>query len=213
MKSHIGFYPAPSGIQAFKKELAAYKTSKGAIQFPTDKPLPTTLIAKIVKFRVQENLGKAKTKVKVKNKASGVNGTAMRLSKSAQAEGTTIVDSFLDNLSHPLKKEILILRQIILQANRKLTEHIKWNAPSFCIDGDDRITMKLFPPKNIQLIFHRGAKVKAQPKERLIQDQSGLLKWMANDRAMAEFVSAEQIISQKKALSTLINVWISAAKP
>lgn len=54
-KNHIGFYPAPSGIKAFKKELYDYKVSKGAIQFPYDKKLPIALITKIVKFRVKEN--------------------------------------------------------------------------------------------------------------------------------------------------------------
>ncbi|MBP6431189.1 MAG: DUF1801 domain-containing protein [Ferruginibacter sp.] len=53
-KSHIGFYPHGSPIIAFKKELAAYKTSKGAIQFPLDKPLPKKLITAIVKFRLAE---------------------------------------------------------------------------------------------------------------------------------------------------------------
>lgn len=53
---HIGFYPAPSGIEAFKEELKDYKTSKGAIQFPIGKPLPIELIKKIVRFRVDENM-------------------------------------------------------------------------------------------------------------------------------------------------------------
>jgi uncharacterized protein YdhG (YjbR/CyaY superfamily) len=57
-KAHIGFYPTPSGIIAFEKELKEYVTSKGAIQFPFEKKLPLTLIAKIVKFRAQENLSK-----------------------------------------------------------------------------------------------------------------------------------------------------------
>ncbi len=59
-KKHIGFYPTPSGIYNFEKELAAYVTSKGAIQFPTEKPLPTNLIKQIVQFRVMENLEKSK---------------------------------------------------------------------------------------------------------------------------------------------------------
>lgn len=63
-KNHIGFYPAPSAIKTFKKELANFKTSKGAIQFPLDKPLPLNLITKIVKFRVKENLAKAAVKTK-----------------------------------------------------------------------------------------------------------------------------------------------------
>jgi uncharacterized protein YdhG (YjbR/CyaY superfamily) len=58
-KNHIGFYPAPSGIEAFKKELSAYEGAKGSVQFPIEKPLPLGLITKIVKFRVKENLEKA----------------------------------------------------------------------------------------------------------------------------------------------------------
>ncbi|GGC86298.1 iron chaperone [Enterococcus wangshanyuanii] len=54
-KNHIGFYPAPSAITAFKEELSVYKTSKGAIQFPLDSPLPMDLIKEIVLFRVGEN--------------------------------------------------------------------------------------------------------------------------------------------------------------
>ena len=54
--NHIGFYPTSSGIAAFKKQLGPYKWSKGAVQFPKDKPLPLALVSKIVKFRVKENL-------------------------------------------------------------------------------------------------------------------------------------------------------------
>jgi len=61
-KNHIGFYPTGSGIQAFKQELSIYKGSKGAVQFPLDKPLPLELIGKIVKFRVAENQNKAEIK-------------------------------------------------------------------------------------------------------------------------------------------------------
>ncbi len=57
-KNHIGFYPAPSGIEAFKKEISEYKNSKGAVQFPLDEPIPYDLVEKIVVFRVKENLQK-----------------------------------------------------------------------------------------------------------------------------------------------------------
>lgn len=53
-KNHIGFYPAPSGVAAFKEELTEYKTSKGAIQFPLTKPIPYELVRRIVRFRVEE---------------------------------------------------------------------------------------------------------------------------------------------------------------
>lgn len=57
-KNHIGFFPTSSPRRAFKKELARYKGGPGTIQFPLDKPIPYTLIKKIVKYRVKENLGK-----------------------------------------------------------------------------------------------------------------------------------------------------------
>jgi uncharacterized protein YdhG (YjbR/CyaY superfamily) len=63
-KNHIGFYPAPRAIEKFKKELAAYEGSKGAIRFPLDEPIPLTLIQKIVKFRIKANQEKAKAKAK-----------------------------------------------------------------------------------------------------------------------------------------------------
>lgn len=59
-KEHIGFYPAPRGIEAFKEELAQYDGDKGTIRFPLDKPLPLELVTKIVKFRVKDNLAKKK---------------------------------------------------------------------------------------------------------------------------------------------------------
>ena len=58
-EKHIGFYPGSSGIAAFKKELASYKTSKGTVQFPVEEPVPLPLIARIVKFRLKENQEKA----------------------------------------------------------------------------------------------------------------------------------------------------------
>lgn len=57
-KNHIGFYPAPQGIEEFKEELSVYKGAKGSVQFPLDKEMPLALIAKIVKYRVKQNLAK-----------------------------------------------------------------------------------------------------------------------------------------------------------
>lgn len=65
-KNHIGFYPTPSAINAFKNELSEYKGAKGSIQFPIKKPLPYELVSKIVKFRVAENIKQAGDKLKRK---------------------------------------------------------------------------------------------------------------------------------------------------
>ena len=61
-KNHIGFYPMPSAIKAFAKDLSKYKTASGSVQFPLDKRLPLGLVSKIVKFRIKENLEKARNK-------------------------------------------------------------------------------------------------------------------------------------------------------
>jgi uncharacterized protein YdhG (YjbR/CyaY superfamily) len=61
---HIGFYPIPSGIKAFEKELSVYKQGKGSVQFPLNEPMPLKLIARIVAFRVRENLNNAALKSK-----------------------------------------------------------------------------------------------------------------------------------------------------
>lgn len=61
-KNHIGLYPAPRGNELFKKELSVYKGGKGTVQFPLDEPIPLSLITRIVKFKVKENIEKAKAK-------------------------------------------------------------------------------------------------------------------------------------------------------
>ena len=65
-KNHIGFYPTPSGILAFEDALSDYKRSKGAVQFPLNKPIPYDVISEIVTFRVEENIKKAEAKTKKK---------------------------------------------------------------------------------------------------------------------------------------------------
>lgn len=61
-KNHMGFYPSPSGIEAFSEELVKYEKTKGAIHFPLDEPMPIELIQKIVRYRVTENMAFAKPK-------------------------------------------------------------------------------------------------------------------------------------------------------
>ena len=65
-KTHIGFYPTPSGIEQFRDELSRYELAKGTVQFALDKPIPFDLISRIVQFRVRENLERAQSKRKKK---------------------------------------------------------------------------------------------------------------------------------------------------
>ena len=130
--------------------------------------------------------------------------------KEKKLDDPTSVAHYLATLEHPLKLEIEQLRALILETNEDLTENIKWNAPNFCLNGEDRITMRIHPPKQLQLIFHRGAKVQEQPKDRLISDNSGLLTWKTNDRAVATFANSTDILAKSSALSAAINAWLRA---
>jgi hypothetical protein len=122
------------------------------------------------------------------------------------------VDQYLEALEHPMKKEILQLRTLILDSNKELTELIKWNAPSFCIDGVDCILMKIFPAKNVQLVFHRGAKVKEAPEVQLIADPAGLLKWPATDRAVLTINDGADLRRKTRDLQTIVAAWTQALR-
>lgn len=118
------------------------------------------------------------------------------------------VTKFLDTLNHPLRDEIEQLRKIILSAKSGIEENIKWNGPNYTYNGEDRITMKIQPPKNIQLILHRGAKVLDMPTEKLLKEDFGILNWKGNDRAVATFVIMEEIVSTKESLQKIIEEWV-----
>lgn len=119
------------------------------------------------------------------------------------------VNAFLDNLAHPLRTEIDYLRELILSAHAQLEENVKWNGPNFVYEGEDRITMRIHPPKQVQLIFHRGAKVKKQPETRLIEDTNNLLEWRGNDRAIIGFKTIEDIKKQQNSLQAIIVQWLA----
>jgi hypothetical protein len=122
------------------------------------------------------------------------------------------VDQFMQQLEHPLKAEIEAVRAIVLGADPQITEHIKWNAPSFCYGGDDRVTLRLHPPSRLQLIFHRGAKVKDSEGFRF-EDGSGLLKWVAADRAVFALGDMADIQARRDALADLVQRWVLATGP
>jgi hypothetical protein len=125
----------------------------------------------------------------------------------------TEVTALLEELNHPFRNEIELLRICILKANNGLEESIKWNGPNYCFDNEDRITMRVQPPtKQVQLIFHRGAKKQTQPEDKLISNKSKMLVWKENDRAIVTFKSLQDIESGKTELTTIVNEWISATQ-
>lgn len=120
------------------------------------------------------------------------------------------VPTFLMKLEHGRKDEVESLRAIILKADTNLTEHVKWNAPSFGYQGDDRITFRLQPGDRVQLIFHRGAKVKSDTASFVFDDVSGLIQWAAPDRGVVTFESMDEVERCAPKLRKLVRAWLKA---
>lgn len=120
------------------------------------------------------------------------------------------VTEFLNSLDHQLKDEIEILRKIILSASKDIRENIKWKGPNYTAHEEDRITMKIHPPNQIQLIFHLGAKKREQPDDKIIPSHDRLLAWRGNDRAIASFKDKAAIENAKNELQIIIREWVRA---
>ena len=115
------------------------------------------------------------------------------------------VERFVSGLDHPMKEGIERLRMAILDSNDGITEHVKWNAPSFCYGGEDRVTFRLYPVDRAQLVFHRGSKVKDDADTFAFEDDTGLLKWVAADRAVVPLRDAE---ARQQDLVSVVNRWV-----
>ncbi|TFD46988.1 DUF1801 domain-containing protein [Cryobacterium frigoriphilum] len=120
------------------------------------------------------------------------------------------VDAFMTALDHPVGALVQQLRLAILQAEPELTEHIKWNAPSFCRGGIDRVTFNLRPIDRVQLIFHRGAKPMADATPFRFDDATGLLVKITEERGQVVFSDAATARAKQQALLVLVHAWINA---
>jgi len=129
-----------------------------------------------------------------------------------ERSGHDQVSEFMRKLEHPLKQEIEEVRSIILGVHPEISEHIKWNAPSYRYQGEDRLTFHLRGKDHFQLVFHCGAKVKAGTVEDpLLEDHTGLLQWKGPDRAIARFTDMEDVMAKKRQLTEVIIKWLDAA--
>lgn len=132
---------------------------------------------------------------------------------SPQPTGTEQVLLFLQNSDHPLKTTMALLRDLILSAQKGITEHIKWNAPSFCYRGDDRITFNLHRNDHILVVFHCGVKAKGKETKDappLFIDSTGLLEWLSDQRAISRFFRQEEVAENKNKIKKLVQDWLKA---
>ena len=127
----------------------------------------------------------------------------------AKLSGKRQVEEYLNNLEHPLKREIEEVRSIILGIDRDLSEHVKWNAPSFCFHNDDRITFNLYGKGFFRLVLHRGAKVKESINLKpYFEDVQGIMEWKTNDRATIKFTDIEDVEAKRELLKEVVRRWV-----
>lgn len=119
------------------------------------------------------------------------------------------VDAFMAGLEHPLKEAAANIRAAILGWSDEITEHVKWNAPSFCINGEDRVTMNFRAQDHVKLIFHRGAKVK-DATDFKFEDSSGRMVWLAKDRAVIKLTEADESGELAVPIAEVVSEWMAA---
>ena len=126
--------------------------------------------------------------------------------RNASAE----VDAFLAALAHPQDDALRRLRAVVLAADPRIGEGIKWNAPSFHVDGRHFATMQLRRADRLLLVLHLGAGRKALP-DGAVADPEGLLTWLGPDRATWSFAGVQDVDARAAALQPLLRQWMAHA--
>ena len=118
--------------------------------------------------------------------------------------------SEFDDKRKPLVKAVLAA---IKEECPNLTEIIKWNAPSFCDNGKDRMTIMLHKKNMVGLILHTGVKPKEDKKApRLYEDDTGLLEWNSNIRATISFTGMDDFLAKQSLFKKATKTWVSKTK-
>lgn len=121
------------------------------------------------------------------------------------------LEDFIDNLDKDKRLQVDTLRELILKTEPRLEEHIKWNAPSYILDGEDRITFNIMNKQGVvKLVLHMGATRKEDKKAvSVLKDESGLIEWSSDIRGVISFTGIEDINSKLTLLRKIIQDWLS----
>lgn len=201
-KAHCSLFPMSGRVVAdLANELKPFDSSKGTIRFTPEKPLPSALVKKIVNARLAEIAEREEAKKhSLSTKSKSTAGASHKRLDPA-------VVAFMKALDHPQKRAIEAVRQLILSVSSEVHEGIKWNSPSFR-------TTEYFATLNLRdnrvwLILHLGAKVKDNATKGMqIADPTGLLKWLAKDRALVTFENVKDVVAKRAALKKVLREWI-----
>lgn len=120
------------------------------------------------------------------------------------------LEEFLGDLSKDKRLQVDTLRDLILKTEPRLEEHIKWNAPSYVLDGEDRITFNLMNKQEVvKLVLHMGATRKEDKNGApVMRDDSGLIVWSSDIRGAITFTTIEDIKSNLGPIKRIIRNWL-----
>ena len=184
-KNHCSYFPASSRVmKELATELKSYKTSKGTIQFPIDKPLPDALVKKMIRIKMEENEALISSKAETKKNADDLK-----------------IAAYMKSLKHPLKAEVEEVRKIIKNSHADIRERIKWNAPSY-YTNTDLLSFNLRNSEQVHLVLHHPAIEKIS---------SPLLQGDYKGRRMIYFKNMKEVRSYKKELQRIITELIARA--
>lgn len=119
------------------------------------------------------------------------------------------VDEFMQGINEKQKEQVELLRSIISTVRPELTEHIKWNSPSYILNGEDRITFSVRPNLPVAIVLHMGA---TKPEDKsgvpIMNDPSGLIEWKSDTRGVVSFADLDDIKSKTAEFNTTIDQWL-----
>lgn len=121
------------------------------------------------------------------------------------------VEDFLADLDDTKKAQVLKVREYILATEPTLEEHIKWNAPSYILNGEDRITFNLLNKDGVvQLVLHMGAKRKEDKNAGpVLQNESSLITWASDIRGYLSFRDINDVLAKEKDLKRIVEDWLA----
>jgi len=118
------------------------------------------------------------------------------------------VSDYLSALHHSRRSDVVRIRNAIVAAEPELTETIKWNAPNFVFAGEDRVTFRLQPGDRVELVLHRGVRVRADTGSFVFDDPTGLVSWAAPDRGVIAIPPDADLDALVPQIVTVVSAWI-----
>lgn len=118
------------------------------------------------------------------------------------------VDALLAGLDHPAAAAVARLREVLLTSVEGVSEHVKWKAPSFVVDGQDRVTFRLAPAPVLQLVLHRGVRVRDDIDAFSFDDPTGTVRWAGGDRGVLTFADGADLDARSAQVLELVQRWV-----